>query len=265
MIKKITENIVNKFAPNLSEEHKKWINVFNEIQSRIDILFEALVSWHSGLVFLIHLDNANLNERRTFMPLGLKMHIFEGYLYIELLNLLDSSGDSSITKFVNHWTNNINKGGKGFTEIFQENNNFEVLLEHFKIFKKWLKDNKAKIDHFRYMRNKNFSHIDHDFKYVNKVSFEYMIETIAFLSDYSSKLAMIMKMLNIKVVKGEPVGTQKYLIQTLNLDILRFRFRQEIEGLSNYYGMTGEGRKIFLLNCFDSIEETLKKVNLISI
>lgn len=265
MIKKISEDLMNKFTPNLPEEHKKWVNVFNEIQSRIDILFEALVSWYSGRVFLMHLDYANLNESRTFMPLRLKIHIFEGYLYIELLNLLDSSGESSITKFVNHWTNNINKGGKEFTEIFQESINFEALLEHFKLFKKWMKDNKTEIDHFRYMRNKNFSHIDHDFKYVNKVSFEYMIETIAFLSDYSSTLAVIMNMLNIKIVKGEPVGTQKYLIETLNIDILRFRFRQEMEGLSNYYGMTAKGREVFLLNCFDSVEETLKRVNLINI
>lgn len=112
------------------------------------------------------------------------------------------------------------------------------------------------------MRNKNYSHIDNDFKYNNKVSFEFMIETIAFLSDFTSILASIMNMLNFRVVKGEPKGIQKYIIQTLSIDILRIRINSEIVGLSDYYKMNVKNKKIFVLNCFDSVEETLKEVKL---
>jgi len=265
MVKRITEILIKKVVPNLPEEHKKWINVFNEAQYRIDTLFEALVSWYSGSLFLMHIDHENLDKSRELMPLRLKIRIFEGYLYVELWNLLDPNGESSITKFVNYWTADINKGGKEFADIFQGEISIDDLQEHFKVFKKWIKENKEEINHFRYMRNKNFSHIDHSFEYENKVSFEYMIETISFISDYLSKLILIMKMINIRVVKGEPVGTQQYLIKYLDIDILGFRFRQELDGLLNYYRISGKGRQIFLLNCYDSIEETLKRVNLVKI
>ena len=262
MIKKISEDLMKQLNPDLPDNHKKWINVFNEIQYRMDTLFEALISWYSGSVFLMHIDHFDLDKSRGFMPLRLKGHIYEGYLFIELWNLLDPRGESSITKFVNYWTKDIKKGGKEFTDIFQKGIDFVKLLNHFNVFNQWTKDNKIKIDYFQYMRNKNYGHIDNDFKYNNKVSYEFMIETIAFLSDFTSILASIMNMLNFRFVKGEPKGIQKYIIQTLSIDILRIRINSEIVGLSDYYKMNGKNKKIFVLNCFDSVEETLKEVEL---
>ena len=78
------------------------------------------------------------------------------------------------------------------------------------------------------MRDKNFSHVDHDFKYNNILSFEYLIQTIVFLSDYTSILQNIMRMMNLRIINGEPTAIQKNTMATTPMDVLRIRFKQEI-------------------------------------
>ena len=60
------------------------------------------------------------------------------------------------------------------------------------------------------MRDKNYSHVDPDFKYENKISYEYLIETIIFIEDYLSLLATnIMKLNKLEIFDSEPVGIIK--------------------------------------------------------
>ena len=52
MIKEVSKKVLKKINPNTTKEEEKWINVFNEVQYRTDVLFEALVSFYSlGLFF----------------------------------------------------------------------------------------------------------------------------------------------------------------------------------------------------------------------
>ena len=109
MIKNISNSVMNKLNPNASQEEMKWINVFNEIQHRTDVLFEALVSLYSANVFLHHLDVQNIRESRFLFPLGHKAFIYESYIFIELNNLIDPKGNSSITEFINNFSNDVSK------------------------------------------------------------------------------------------------------------------------------------------------------------
>lgn len=265
MIKKISNSVMNKLNPNASKEEKKWVNVFNEIQHRTDVLFEALVSWYSVNVFLQNIDVQNIHESRFLFPLRHKSFIYESYIFVELNNLIDPKGNSSITEFINHFSNDISKNGVEFTKIFQPGIDLKALSNHFKVFTKWSEDNSIEIKHFKYMRDKNFSHVDHDFKYNNILSFEYLIQTIVFLSDYTSILPNIMRMMNLRIINGEPTAIQKNIMETTPMDVLRIRFKQEINALSNIFGFDEKNKKNIELNCWDSIEETLKNVNLIGL
>lgn len=265
MIKKIANRLFNEFNPNATNEEKKWINVFNEIEHRIDVLFESLVSWYTVNIFFMHLRIQNISDSYVLYPLRHKGFIYESYMFIELNNLLDAKGDSSITNFVNYFSKDILENGVVFVSVFQASINLKSLMKHFDLFTEWRKNNSTEINHFKYMRDKNYSHVDHNFEYDNKVSFEYLIQTIVFLSDYTSILANIMKMMKIRIIEGEPVAFQKELIPTTSIDVVRIRFRQEINALSNLYNFDKKSKKNLVLNCWDSIDETLKKVKLIKL
>ncbi|ABX81864.1 hypothetical protein [Acholeplasma laidlawii] len=265
MIKKIANRLFNEFNPNASSEEKKWINVFNEIEHRIDVLFESLVSWYTVNIFFQHLRVQNISENYVLYPLRHKAFIYESYMFIELNNLLDIKGDSSITGFVNHFYKDVSDKGKEFISIFQTNIDLNKLKNHFDLFMEWREKNSIEINHFKYMRDKNYSHVDHNFEYDNKVSFEYLIQAIVFLSDYTSILANIMKMMKIRIMDGEPVAIQKEVFLTTSIDVIRIRFKQEINALSKIYNFEKKSKENMVLNCWDSIEETLKNVKLIKL
>jgi hypothetical protein len=48
-------------------------------------------------------------------------------------------------------------------------------------------------------------------------------------------------------------------------EVIEIRFKQEIGYLVNNLNFTKKDKKTFLLNCYDSITETLNKVSLIKV
>ena len=42
MIKEVSRKVLKKINPNTTQEEEKWINVFNEIQYRTDVLLKQL-------------------------------------------------------------------------------------------------------------------------------------------------------------------------------------------------------------------------------
>ena len=266
MIKKISAQTMKKLISDVTEDDIKWITVFNEIQSRIDVLFEALVSWYSICVFLIHIQEYKVYESGKYMSLGLKRHIYESYIFVELNNLLDPKGDSSITTFIKYWTNDINNGGKKIIEIFQPQEiTFKSLLSHFELFNEWKKKNIVEIEHIKNVRDKNFSHIDYNYRYENKVSFEFIIDTIIFLSDYVSELSKLLNMIGYKIIREEPAGVLDLKTSTTQIEKVVQRFQQEIVLIATMHSFDNEFTNKIIFDCFDSIQETIKRTKLIKI
>lgn len=263
MIKKISEDILNIINPNLSEEEKKWINVFNEHQYRIDLLFEGLVSWYSLGLLIEQLTYQGLGHQRELYPMRYKMAIYQSYIFVELNNLLDPKGKSSITTFNDYFSKDLYQKTPRVRKIFKSKVKIDKLEKHFKLFDKWLEQNKDEVKHIKSMRDKNYSHVDTDFKYENKVSYEYMISTIVFISDYLSVLPLVLDFTSYRVVEGKPVSINKTLEVNTSKEVLEIRFKQEINQLANNINFSDEAKKIFLLNCYDSIDATLKNVELL--
>src|SRR5690554_5011287 len=256
MIKKISNQIMDKLMSNLTEEDRKWITVFNEIISRTDVLFEALVSWYSTCVFLLHIQEYKTYESGKYTSLGFKRQIYESYIFVELNNLLDKKGDSSIETFIKYWTDDINNAGEKITKIFQGEINFKSLLTHFEFFNKWVEKNKEEIDHIKYVRDKNFSHIDHNYKYENIVSFEFIIETIVFLSDYIYTLSRLLNMIGYKIIREEPDGIQDSKTNTISIEELIYRFQEEIISIATLHSFDEDFTKKIIYDCFDSVKRT---------
>ncbi|MDD2495695.1 MAG: hypothetical protein PHE29_10955 [Tissierellia bacterium] len=186
-------------------------------------------------------------------------------MYVELHNLLDKKGDSSITRFVNYWSEDLIKGGHNFGKIFGADVELQDLKKHFDVFKKWLSSNQKEIDNIKVFRDKNFSHIDHNFEHNNQLNYEIFLELIVFLSDFSTILLNITKVSNFRVFKGEPVGRIKFLQETTDIDIVRIRLKEEINAISNILSFEQDGKKNLVLNCWGSIDLILNKVKLIKI
>lgn len=267
MIKNNTDKILKKVLPNYTKTDKKWINTYNELQYRIDAIFESLVTFYTGGVLLMHLSplENNLFFNRSLEPLRIKMFIFNSYMFTELNNLLVQKGESSITTFINYWKKILIEDEKKFTSIFGEKTDKKLLIKHFNKFQKWLIEKDSYIKKIKYYRDKNFSHIDNNFVYESSFSYESIIEIVVFISDYLSKLNTIIDMLSLMIVDGKPVAINKYESDKLNIDILRIRFQNEIDILSDiYYKGTKRNLETLRLNCFDSIEETLNRLKLIN-
>lgn len=259
------KNIIKNTGIILTDDEKKWVTVFNEIQHRVDVVFEAFVAFFSVNVFIENLLNINPELERIMLPLKHKSFIYRSYLYVELHNLLDEKGKSSITKFVNYWYGDLIKGGHDFTKIFGDEVEIKVLRKHFDVFKKWYDSKKEKIHNIKVFRDKNFSHIDHDFEYNNQLNYEILLELIVFLSDFSTIMINTTKVSNFRVFKGEPVGIIKFVQETTDINKVRKRLRQEINAISNMFSFDQNGKKNLVLNCLDSIDLVLNKVKLIKI
>ena len=115
------------------------------------------------------------------------------------------------------------------------------------------------------MRDKNFSHVDHNFKYNNEMSYESLISMIVYISDYLSKLLDLLDFSKVRVIKGEPVAINRTLMDETPKEIIEIRFKQEIGYLVNNLNFSKKAKKTFLFNCYDSITETLNKVSLIKV
>src|SRR5690554_5898538 len=268
MIKKKSEQILKQLIPNYNEEDRKWLNVYNELQYRTDAVFEAVVSFYCAGVFLMHLDllKRNIHSNRILEPLRLKQFIFNSYLYIEINNLVDPKGNSSITKFINFWKQDVSKNGTEFMRIFGTDTDIGRLLNHFNKFQKWFESNNEVLKEFKYSRDKNFSHIDHDFEYNNLIDYKDIIESVTFISDFLTSLNAIINMNSYVIINGEPVAKNIFLKQSISIDILRDRLQEEIKVLiNNYYKKFYKNIKTITLNCNDSIDETLKLLKLIDI
>ncbi len=265
MIKEVSKKVLKKINPNTTKEEEKWINVFNEVQYRTDVLFEALVSFYSLGLFLEQLQYQGLGNHYELYPIRYKASIYRSYINVELNNLLDPKGQSSIVTFINFFDKDLFEKTPKVKEIFKSNVKIKELDNHFKLFNKWQEEHSDKIAHIKYMRNKNFSHIDHNFKYDNKISYESLISMIVFISDYLSKLPLLLDFSKVRVINGEPVAINQTLIEGTPKEVIEIRFKQEIGYLVNNLNFSKKDKKTFLLNCYDSIAETLNKVNLIEI
>lgn len=265
MIKEVSRKVLKKINPDTTQEQEKWINVFNEVQYRTDVLFEAVVSFYSLELYLNHLQHQGLGNHYELYPTRYKAAIYRSYINVELNNLLDPKGQSSIVTFINFFDKDLDEKTPKVKSIFKSNVKIEKLDTHFKLFNKWVEGHNEEIAHIKYMRDKNFSHVDHNFKYDDNLSYESLISMIVFLSDYLSKLPDLLDFLNFRVIKGEPVSINKTLIDETSKEVLEVRFKHELGYLVNNLNFSKKAKKIFLLNCYDSIAETLKEVNLIKI
>lgn len=265
MIKEVSRKVLKKINPNTTQEEEKWINVFNEVQYRTDVLFEAIVSFYSLELYLSHLEHQGLGNDYELYPTRYKTSIYRSYINVELNNILDPKGQSSIVAFINFFDKDLDEKTPKVKSIFKSNVKIEKLNNHFKLFNKWLQDHNEEIAHIKYMRDKNFSHVDHNFKYNNEMSCESLISMIVFISDYLSKLTNILDFSKVRVIKGEPVAINRTLMDETPKEIIEIRFKQEIGYLVNNLNFSKKAKKTFLLNCYESIAETLKEVNLIKI
>ncbi len=229
------------------------------------MLFEALVSFYSLGLFLEQLQYHGLGNHYELYPIRYKASIYRSYINVELNNLLDPKGQSSIVTFINFFNKDLHEKTPKIKAIFKSKVKIDELDNHFKLFNKWLEEHSAEIAHIKYMRNKNFSHIDHNFKYDNKISYESLISMIVFISDYLSKLPLLLDFSKVRVINGEPVAINQTLIEGTPKEVIEIRFKQEIGYLVNNLNFSKKDKKTFLLNCYDSITETLNKVSLIEI
>lgn len=247
---------------------KKWVNVYNENQYRIDAIFEALVSFYSYTVILMHLNTLKRDLRLhiVFELIRLKSFIFQSYIYTELNNLLDIKGKSSITNFIDFWSKDISNTGDEFKKIFGNEVDLVELKIMFQNFNSWIVEKEAIIREYKTFRDKNFSHIDHNFDGIYRTQLEDMIELIAYVSDFLSKLNTVIKMSRFIIIDEVPVAQSFFLENKLNINILRIRFKEEISTITRIYLETNKRNKtIFLQNCYDSVEVTLKRLKLIEL
>lgn len=265
MIKEVSRKVLKKINPNTTQEEEKWINVFNEIQYRTDVLFEAVVSFYSLELYLSHLEHQGLGNHYELYPTRYKTSIYRSYINVELNNMLDPKGQSSIVTFINYFEKDLYEKQPKIKSLFKSDIKIEELIKHFKLFNKWFKEHSDEVSHIKYMRNKNYSHIDHNFKYDSKLSYESLICIIVFISDYLSKLQLLLDFSGHRVIDGEPVSLKKTLMEETPKEVIEIRFKQEIGYLVNNLNFTKKDKKTFLLNCYDSITETLNKVSLIKV
>ena len=266
MIKKNTEKILKELIPDFTDDDKMLINIFNEIQYRINTIFEALVCLYSSGIFLQNVDTDDLNIHNMLEPLRLKMFIYNSYLVTELNNLINSREQSSIAKFIEICEEDIKNGGLKFKSIFGNNIELNDLLKHFYKFQKWMKNNALFIKKLRHNRNKNFSHVDHDFNYNDLFTYEELISTVAFLSDYASILTVIMDMASYKVINQIPVAKNEFMFTSLDKTTFAFRFSNEVENLiDTNFNLRNEDKSIFYSICITSINLTLNRVELINL
>ena len=78
-------------------------------------------------------------------------------------------------------------------------------------------------------------------------------------------LSVILDFTHLRIIKDEVVSTNVTLENNTSKKVLEIRFKQEIGYLINNLNFNNDNKQIFLLNCYDSIEETLKRVNLINV
>lgn len=268
MIKQFSNNIFDSLKEDFNDEDRKWLNVYNEFQYRIDTIFEALVSFYTSGVLLMHLSiyKSNPTFNRSIDPLRLKNFIYMSYIFTELHNLLDAKGRSSITRFVGYWNDSLLEGDDNFKSIFGTYVDTTKLNMHFSNFQNWLIDKEKLIYHIKYARDKNFSHVDHDYEYNNSIKYEDLIETVTYISDYLSILNTILGMINLVGVDSKIVSRQEFVLNTISIEILEYRFMEELDGLilKHINNITENSRENLILNCKDSINETLKRLSLIS-
>src|SRR5690554_6610812 len=200
MIKEVSKKVLKKIKPNTTQEEEKWINVFNELQYRIDVIFEGMVSFYSIGLFLEHLQYHGFGNHYELYPIRHKASIYRSYINIELNNLLDPKGQSSIVTFINYFEKDLYEKQPKIKSLFKSDIKIEELIKHFKLFNKWFKEHSDEVSHIKYMRNKNYSHIDHNFKYDSKLSYESLICIIVFISDYLSKLQLLLDFSGHRVI-----------------------------------------------------------------
>ena len=80
MIKEVSKKVLKKINPNTTKEEEKWINVFNEVQYRTDVLFEALVSFYSLGLFLEQLQYHGFGNHYELYPTRYKASIYRSYI-----------------------------------------------------------------------------------------------------------------------------------------------------------------------------------------
>lgn len=85
------------------------------------------------------------------------------------------------------------------------------------------------------------------------------------MSDYVSVLTKLLNMIGYKIIREEPAGVLDFKTSTTQIEKVVERFQQEIVLIATMHSFDDEFTKKIIFDCFDSIQETIKRTKLIKI